>query len=134
MLLQEEKVNEGLRLALEILKKSLANAKGREIFKHKSAIDVLSELYEDMRPREKSCFVRHYKCGTEPTWKVGDVLAVPLSLGEEDEEVYGKVVEIKRDSDGDWLYVFDDGGELCEYGLISEQAYIKKQSNDKLHR
>lgn len=71
-----------------------------------------------------SYFEYIYHCGSEPKWKIGDVLAVyEFYSDHEGEYVYGKITDIKMSEDEDWLYTFENGEVQYEKMLISDEAY-----------
>lgn len=73
-----------------------------------------------------SYFEQIYHCGSEPRWKIGDVLAVyDFYSDHEGEHIYGKITDIKMDENEDWCYTFDNGEVLYENMLISDEAYKK---------
>ena len=71
-----------------------------------------------------SYFEHIYHCGSEPKWKIGDVLAAyEFYSDHEGEYVYGKITDVKMDENEDWRYTFDNGNVLYENMLISDEAY-----------
>lgn len=92
--------------------------------RYKENLEVKDEEYQ--RPKH-SYHETIYHCGTEPTWKVGDVLAeYEFYTDREGEYVYGKVIDIRMNEDEtDWVYTFEDGSMENECTLIHEQAYKK---------
>ena len=68
--------------------------------------------------------------GSEPTFKVGDVIAYYFFYSDsEGEHIYGTITKIEwDDEEEDWVYYFynedeeDDGGYPERY-LIEEEAY-----------
>lgn len=95
-----------------------------------SFLDTIEEI-EMNEPNipKHSYFETIYHCGSEPRWKVGDILAVyEFYRDYEGEEVFGKVIDVYKDEeDDDWVYVFEGegGGALCERELVSDEAYRK---------
>ena len=85
----------------------------------------MKEIEDYIIPKH-SYFEQIYHCGSEPMWKIGDVLAVyEFYSDREGECVYGKITDIKMDENEDWLYTFENGEELYENMLISDEAYKK---------
>lgn len=122
-----------IKTRIETYNKGYANgddcrADALETFLHD--IDTLEviEMDEPNIPKH-SYFETIYHCGSEPRWKVGDVLAVyEFYRDYEGEEVFGKVIDVYKDEeDDDWVYVFEGegGGVLCERELVSDEAYRK---------
>lgn len=122
-----------IKTRIETYNKGYANgddcrADALETFLHD--IDTLEviEMDEPNIPKH-SYFETIYHCGSEPRWKVGDVLAVyEFYRDYEGEEVFGKVIDVYKDEeDDDWVYVFEGegGGALCERELVSDEAYRK---------
>lgn len=92
-----------------------------------SFLDTLKakEIETSVIPKH-SYFEHIYHCGSEPMWKIGDVLAVyEFYSDHEGEHVYGKITDVKMSEDEDWLYTFENGEVLYENMLISEEAYKK---------
>lgn len=92
------------------------------------------EEHEYVQPKY-SYFESIYHVGSEPRWKVGDVLAIYNFYHDyEGEEELGEIVDIYMDEDNtDWVYVFkggEDDGIMYEAQLISEEAY-KKYGKEK---
>lgn len=85
----------------------------------------VKEIKTSVIPKH-SYFEHIYHCGSEPMWKIGDVLAVyEFYSDHEGEHVYGKITDVKMSEDEDWLYTFENGEVLYENMLISEEAYKK---------
>lgn len=73
-----------------------------------------------------SYFEEIYHCGSEPRWKIGDVLAVYEFYSDyEGEYIYGKITDIKMDETEDWCYTFENGDMVYENRLISDETYKK---------
>lgn len=93
-----------------------------------SFLDTLEvkEIEDSIIPKH-SYFESIYHCGSEPRWKIGDVLAVYEFYSDyEGEHVYGKITDVKMDEDEeDWCYTFENGDVLYENMLISDEAYKK---------
>ena len=67
-----------------------------------------------------------YIPGQKPRWKVGDILAYYINNSDEEgEDVLGKVVKIRPDEIGGWLYAFENEDVWDEESLIREGAYGK---------
>lgn len=67
-----------------------------------------------------------YIPGQKPRWKVGDILAYYINNSDEEgEDVLGKVVKIRPDEIGGWLYTFENEDVWDEESLIREGAYGK---------
>lgn len=67
-----------------------------------------------------------YHCGSEPRWKIGDVLAVYEFYSDyEGEYIYGKITDVKMDETEDWCYTFENGDMVYENRLISDETYKK---------
>lgn len=96
----------------------------------KEALSIINTLevkeVEDYIIPKHSYFEHIYHCGSEPMWKIGDVLAAYQFYSDyEGEYMYGKITDIKMDENEDWLYTFENGEELYENMLISDEAYKK---------
>lgn len=92
-----------------------------------SFLDTLEvkEIEDSIIPKH-SYFESIYHCGSEPRWKIGDVLAVyEFYRDHEGEYVYGKITNVKMNEDEDWLYTFENGEVLYENMLITDEAYKK---------
>lgn len=92
-----------------------------------SVIDSLEvkEVETPVIPKH-SYFEEIYHCGSEPRWKIGDVLAVYEFYSDyEGEYVYGKITDVKMDKTEDWCYTFENGDIVYENRLISDEAYKK---------
>lgn len=115
----------------------LKSVYGNECFVLEGLLSFLDTLEtKDIEPTKVpkySYFETIYHCGTEPMWKIGDVLAVyEFYSDREGEDVYGEVIDVKMDEyDSDWVYTVkgDFGGyeEICENELIREEAYKKNK-------
>lgn len=96
------------------------------LFKEKfiNTLEV-KEIETSVIPKH-SYFEHIYHCGSEPRWKIGDVLAAYEFYSDyEGEYMYGKITDVKMDEDEDWLYTFENGDVYYENGLISDEAYKK---------
>lgn len=88
---------------------------------------------ETAKVPKHSYFETIYHCGTEPMWKVGDILATYECYSDrEGEDVCGEVIGVKKDeTHGDWLYTMRrDFGKyevIYEKELISQEAYKKNK-------
>ena len=96
----------------------------------KEALSIINTLevkeIEDSITPKHSYFEQIYNCGSEPRWKIGDVLAAYEFYSDyEGEYMYGKITDIKMDENEDWLYTFENGDEYYENMLISDEAYKK---------
>ena len=102
------------------------------LYELKNKLDTL-EVKDIEAPKvpKHSYFETIYHCGTEPMWKIGDILAIyEFYSDREGEHVYGKVVDVRNDETyDDWIYTMkSDSGEyedIYENELISQQAYRK---------
>ena len=73
-----------------------------------------------------SYFEEIYHCGSEPRWKIGDILAVYEFYSDyEGEYIYGKITDVKMDETEDWCYTFENGDMVYENILISDETYKK---------
>lgn len=73
-----------------------------------------------------SYFEEIYHCGSEPRWKIGDVLAVYEFYSDyEGEYIYGKITNVKMDETEDWCYTFENGDIVYENRLIRDETYKK---------
>lgn len=73
-----------------------------------------------------SYFEHIYHCGSEPRWKIGDVLAVyELYSDHEGEHICGKITDVKMGENEDWLYTFENGDVEYENTLIRDETYKK---------
>ena len=109
---EEERIIDGLNRSVEII----------------NELEV-KEIEEPKNPKH-SYFDSIYHCGSEPRWKIGDILAMyEFYRDYEGEYVYGEIIDIKLDEEfNDWLYSFKGGEEeieTYEYELIREEAYKK---------
>jgi hypothetical protein len=97
-----------------------------------SLIDTLEveEIETPVIPKH-SYFEQIYHCGSEPRWKIGDVLAAyEFYSDHEGEHVYGEVIGVRNDETcDDWIYTMKGnfGGyeDIYENMLISDEAYKK---------
>lgn len=92
-----------------------------------SVIDTLKvkEVETSVIPKH-SYFEEIYHCGSEPRWKIGDVLAVYEFYSDyEGEYVYGKITDVKMDETEDWCYTFENGDMAYENRLIRDETYKK---------
>ena len=104
------------------------------LYELKNKLDTL-EVKDIETPKvpKHSYFETIYHCGTEPMWKIGDILAIyEFYSDREGEHVYGKVVDVRNDETyDDWIYTMkSDSGEyedIYENELISQQAYRKNK-------
>lgn len=73
-----------------------------------------------------------YIPGTEPEFKVGDVLAVyELSTDHEGEIILGQIVDIKFSEENcDWFYTFEDKSICSGEELEHNEAYVKRKKKD----
>ena len=122
----------------------LSEPKADEIrFQKVGAYSVLNDLLhfldtldtkeiDTTKVSKHSYFETVYHCGTEPMWKIGDVLAIyEFYSDREGEYVYGEVIGVKHDeAHNDWIYTMkgDFGGyeDIYEKELISQEAYKKQ--------
>ena len=101
----------------------------KEILSFLDALEVKD--IETPKVPKHSYFETIYHCGTEPMWKIGDILAIyEFYSDREGEHVYGEVVSVRNDETyDDWIYTMkSDSGEyedIYENELISQQAYRK---------
>lgn len=106
---------------------ALYGAKCKALMETLSILDSL-EVKEIETPAipKHSYFEHIYYCGSEPMWKIGDVLAVyEFYSDHEGEYVYGKITDVKMDENEDWCYTFENGEVQYENMLISDEAYKK---------
>ena len=97
------------------------------LYELKLRIDTL-EVKEEETPviPKYSYFEEIYHCGSEPRWKIGDVLAVYEFYSDyEGEYIYGKITDVKMDETEDWCYTFENGDMVYENRLISDETYKK---------
>lgn len=101
---------------------------------HYSTLESLKNLINSIEVKEiedyiipKHSYFEHiYHCGSEPIWKIGDILAAYQFYSDhEGEYMYGKITDVKMDENEDWLYTFEDGEKLYENMLISDEVYKK---------
>jgi hypothetical protein len=107
---EEEKIIDGFNQAIEIIN----TLETKEI--------------NDVEIPKHSYFDSIYHVGSEPIWKIGDILAMyEFCEAYEREYVYGEIIDIKMDEEyNDWLYSFKGGEEIeeiYEKELIGEEAY-----------
>ena len=103
------------------------NGKKYALKKILSFLDTLEvkEIETPIIPRH-SYFEEIYHCGSEPRWKIGDVLAVYEFYSDyEGEYIYGKITDVKMDETEDWCYTFENGDMVYENRLISDETYKK---------
>ena len=115
---------------LEELKKLKQNLSASPIV----VIEDVKSLVESLEVKEvetsvipkHSYFEEIYHCGSEPRWKIGDVLAVYEFYSDyEGEYIYGKITDVKMDETEDWCYTFENGDMVYENRLISDETYKK---------
>lgn len=103
------------------------NGKKYALNKILSFLDTLEvkEVETPVIPKH-SYFEEIYHCGSEPRWKIGDVLAVYEFYSDyEGEYIYGKITDVKMDETEDWCYTFENGDMVYENRLISDETYKK---------
>ena len=92
--------------------------------RYKENLEV-KEIETPVIPKH-SYFEEIYHCGSEPRWKIGDVLAVYEFYSDyEGEYIYGKITDVKMDETEDWCYTFENGDMVYENRLISDETYKK---------
>ena len=81
---------------------------------------------EEVEQPEYGYVTTKYVPGKKPRWNVGDILAYYINNSDEEgEDVLGKVVKIRPDEIGGWLYYFEDEDVWDEESLIAEGTYEK---------
>ena len=81
---------------------------------------------EEAEQPEYGYITTKYIQGKKPRWKVGDILAYYINNSDEEgEDVLGKVVKIRLDEIGGWLYTFENEDVWDEESLITEGTYEK---------
>lgn len=120
-----------LKHVIDELRRRIDNDKNAASDYFKGALsnsETLLSYIESMMENKHSYFETIYHVGTEPTWKVGDILAWrDYHIGCEGNEIIeGKVIKITYDNrERDWIYTFEDGHEKCEEYLIDVLSYKK---------
>lgn len=86
---------------------------------------------ETTKVSKHSYFEAVYHCGTEPMWKIGDILAIyEFYSDREGEYVYGEVIDVKNDeTHDDWIYTIK--GDLGGYEVIYEKDLINQEAYKK---
>ena len=117
--------------ALYTLKWKINNLEVKEI--DENAVPILPYSLDETikceteKPNNSHCESK-YRCGSEPRFKVGDVVFCLESYSTyEDEYEYGIVTKVELDKD-DWVYTFDYYGlstVRSESDLVSDEAYTK---------
>ena len=78
---------------------------------------------DEQEPPKHSYFERIYHLGSEPKWKVGDVLGgYELYSDREGTYILGEIVDVKMNEDeSDWIYTFKNKN-IREYELLDEEV------------
>lgn len=81
---------------------------------------------EEAEQPEYGYVTTKYVPGKKPRWNVGDILAYYINNSDEEgEDVLGKVVKIRPDEIGGWLYTLENEDVWDEESLIREGTYGK---------